>query len=207
MCSTPPKVSSEYPDTLPPDEVETEVLRGVKRTWTLMGMGVTGLLAMTISTVVDITVEKGLSWSLYVCVGILCGLIVMAGTFFLLKKPLQLFSLLSITVAGVCLLLDAIVLPLTWSLEFALPITGLLYLLFGSWIYFSIRLRTGVVTRLVSFLVVSGVFCLLLDWRTGESYASWSIPVCLCFCVLALGVWIGSRMIRRNERWRRVFDL
>ncbi len=205
-----PEVLGEYPEDLPQGEVELP--KGVVRLWVLLGVIAFGVVAMMVCTIVDITQGDGLSWSPFVFSSIATGIILLAGFLFLIRHPIWLLAGVAVVVGIYCVVIDALMPPISWSLKLALPIVALFILNYESWLYLAARLKPTKTIWIVSFILTSGIFCLLLEWLIGLRSAKnfeggWALPVFVSLSAVAVGILVVVSLLKRNEHWKRYFDV
>ena len=205
-----PEVRGSYPER---DQAAAPVVRTpwpvVRRRifYAASALTVVGLVS---SVIVDVGQSLPLEWSPMVIVSGLAGWAVMKWLLFEWNRPLRLVPRLLALSAVLVLSLDACDGRFDWSLDPALPVVGLVALVFGPLLMAIFRFRVSWASSTAWTLLCGGLFCLGLEWwmdfrNPEDAGLSWSLPVMLAIFPAALSMFFVRYHLMRRVNFEKLF--
>lgn len=207
---TPPVAPPSYPERdLGPDPAMSSSWPQVRRR---IFFGASALIVVGIasSLIVDLNQSLALNWAMTVVVSCLAGWFLLGLLLYQWDRPLYLLVRILVLAALTVWLLDLCDGAVTWSLGLALPIVGLVALIFTPLFLAVFHFRISWASTAAWTLFCGALFCLGLeawvDFRTqSEIRLTWSIPVMLATFPAALSMFFVRYHLMRVVNFEKVF--
>lgn len=168
------------------------------------------VVGLASSVIVDLSQGPALEWSPRVIACTVAGWLLLRWLLYQWDRPLWLVLRTLVLAALLVWLLDLGDGALSWSLDLALPILGLVALVFGPLCLAVFHFRISWASTAAWTLLCGGLFCLGLEaWldfhALGRVRLDWSVPVMLATFPAALSMFYVRYHLMRMVNFEKVF--
>jgi Family of unknown function (DUF6320) len=202
--------SGNQSEFFPSDIIQLHKEESSKRLWELSG--IIAFSGITVCTIVDLVLHKGLSWSLFADTSILAVWICITLILLAFKKYFIMVPGLLITILAMLLLFNLFSPPVNWFFGIALPVTIALFIsvsiIIVLWKVANFR---GFNILAIAFLVLSG-FCIVtevfIDKYTSDKVdIRWSAIVAVSILPIALVLLFVHYRMKKGKRLDSYFHV
>lgn len=135
--------------------------RTLRHVWEIGGIAM--VCAMVVVLVINYSIERKLTWSLYPATGMVFGYFLLSLPLFLFRRPFFLWFGSLVTVTLHLWVLDRLDGDLTWFVPLALPVSVAAFLILGLSIWTAFRSKRQGANLIAWILLYGSVFCVFLD--------------------------------------------
>jgi|NGEPerStandDraft_6_1074524.scaffolds.fasta_scaffold05572_3 hypothetical protein len=198
---------SEY---YPSDIIQLHKEESGKHLWELSG--IIAFSGITVCTIVDLVIHKGLFWSLFADTSILASWICITLILLAFKKYFIIVPGLLITVLAMLFLFNLFSPPVNWFIGIALPVTIALFISVSIIIVlWKVAHFRGFNILAIAFLVLSG-FCIVTEvftdrYISGKVDIRWSAIVAVSIFPIALVLLFVHYRMQKGKRLDSYFHI
>ena len=149
------------PENYPSDIIQLHKKENRKHIWELSG--IIAFSGITVCTIVDLLINKGLRWSLFSDVSILAAWVIITIFLFVYKKPLALSASLMLTILTALFFIDLIADGSEWFFPVGLPATVAAFIAAGSIIILYKAAHFKGLNIIAAALVILSGFCIITE--------------------------------------------
>jgi hypothetical protein len=198
------------PESYPSDIIHLHKKENRRHIWELIG--IIAFSAITVCTIVDLLINKGLGWSLFCDVSIIAVWIILSVFLFLRKKTFTAVALLMLTILTTLFFIDLIDSGLKWFLPIGFPVTIAAFLAAGVII---ILLKTahfkGLNIIAAALIILSG-FCIITEmildeYLYGTVNLRWSLIAAVSILPAALIFFFYHYRLKKGNRLDSFFHI
>jgi hypothetical protein len=202
--------SGNQSEFYPSDIIQLHKEESGKHLWELSG--IIAFSGITVCTIVDLVIHKGLSWSLFADTSILASWICITLILLAFKKYFIIVPGLLLTILAMLLLFNLFSPPVNWFFGIALPVTIALFISVSIIIVlWKVAHFRGFNILAIAFLVLSG-FCIVtevfIDKYTSDKVdIRWSAIVAVSILPIALVLLFVHYRMKKGKRLDSYFHM